>query len=110
MKPILTERQIREIGIPEEFIPENFTPPVRLTTREMQETGMAEKEIRKAKFSEYAPPEELEKLLFPILYKKKFRLPCGHLVTFNESFGAHMAIRNRWDNKLVIECGDCHRW
>ena len=53
---------------------------------------------------QYRPTEELRELL-EILEQEKFRLDCGHHVTFNETLGNNVTIYN--GKELRIICAEC---
>ena len=53
----------------------------------------------------YNEPEALKDILLRTLAGLKFRLDCGHLVTFNSVLGNDLIIRN--GIKLKIICADC---
>jgi len=52
----------------------------------------------------YATPEEL-KIFFAVLQGKKFKLDCGHHVTFGHFLGNNITILN--GNELKIICFNC---
>lgn len=55
----------------------------------------------------YQEPDALRDILHSILHGLKFRLDCGHHVTFNEVLGNDITIRN--GKKLEIICSLCNR-
>lgn len=52
----------------------------------------------------YRPTQELRKIL-STLDKAKFKLDCGHHITFGEFLGNDLTIRN--GKVLVITCAQC---
>jgi hypothetical protein len=64
------------------------------------EDKMTRKQIQR-----YQQPEALREILQRILSGKKFRLHCGHVVTFGEYFGNDVTIRN--GKKFKIICAQC---
>ena len=55
--------------------------------------------------AQYEEPEALKKILYRELQGKKFRLSCGHHITFNETLGNNLVILN--GKRLSIVCLDC---
>ncbi len=55
--------------------------------------------------AKYGQPELLKDILHRELYHKKFRLECGHHVTFNEVLGNNITIYN--GKELRIICAQC---
>lgn len=53
----------------------------------------------------YQQPEALRDILFRCLNGKKFRLDCGHHITFGQVLGNDITIRN--GRKLRIICAQC---
>jgi len=53
----------------------------------------------------YETPAQLKEILEKTLLGKKFRLDCGHHVTFGHFFGNDIYIRN--GKKLEIVCSQC---
>ena len=53
----------------------------------------------------YEEPELLRDILQRALTGKKFRLDCGHYVTWNHQLGNDVTIRN--GKKLKIVCSPC---
>jgi hypothetical protein len=53
----------------------------------------------------YQSPEQLREILERILAGKKFRLECGHHVTWNHHLGNDVTIRN--GKKLRLICSMC---
>ncbi len=55
--------------------------------------------------AKYGQPELLKDILQRELHGKKFRLECGHHVTFNEVLGNNITIYN--GKELRIICAQC---
>jgi hypothetical protein len=53
----------------------------------------------------YAEPEVLKDILKRVLAGKKFRLQCGHHITFNTVLGNDLTIRN--GTELTVICAQC---
>ena len=53
----------------------------------------------------YETPDALKEILHKALDKKKFRLECGHHITFTEVLGNDLTIRNGKD--FVVICAMC---
>jgi len=53
----------------------------------------------------YAEPEALRDILKRVLAGKKFRLQCGHHITFNTVLGNDLTIRN--GKELTVICAQC---
>ena len=53
----------------------------------------------------YAEPDILKDLLKRTLYRRKFRLQCGHHITFNTYLGNDLTVRNGKD--LTVICAQC---
>lgn len=53
----------------------------------------------------YAEPEVLRDILKRMLAGKKFRLQCGHHITFNSELGNDLTIRNGRELKVI--CAQC---
>ncbi len=53
---------------------------------------------------QYRPTDDLREIL-AILDKEKFKLDCGHHITFGEFLGNDLTVRN--GKVLVITCGQC---
>lgn len=54
----------------------------------------------------YHDPELLRDILRRALSQKKFRLDCGHLVTFNQFLGNDIIVRNGSELRFICtECG-----
>ena len=53
----------------------------------------------------YSHPKRLKAILQRELSGKKFRLDCGHHITFNESLGNNLVILN--GKSLSVVCLDC---
>ena len=54
---------------------------------------------------EYQEPEQLKDILIRLLDGKKFRLECGHHVTFGHNLGNDITIYN--GRKFKIICSQC---
>ena len=54
---------------------------------------------------EYQEPEQLKDILIRVLDGKKFRLECGHHVTFGHNLGNDITIYN--GRKFKIICSQC---
>ena len=62
--------------------------------------------MTKAEKSKYSASQELKDILRRTLYGKKFRLDCGHHITFGEVLGNDLTIRNGKDFKVICAlCG-----
>jgi hypothetical protein len=61
--------------------------------------------MTKEQKAEYAETEELRKILYQTLAGKKFRLDCGHFVSFGYYLGNNVTIYN--GKKLKIVCAEC---
>jgi len=53
----------------------------------------------------YAEPDILKDILKRTLYRKKFRLQCGHHITFNTTLGNDLTVRNGKD--FTVICAQC---
>ena len=53
----------------------------------------------------YSEPEELGEILKRVLSGKKFRLECGHYVSFGHFLGNDITIRN--GKEFKITCSQC---
>ena len=53
----------------------------------------------------YAEPEALRDILKRVLGGKKFRLQCGHHITFNSTLGNDLTVRN--GKELTVICAQC---
>jgi hypothetical protein len=53
----------------------------------------------------YQEPELLRDILKRTLYKMKFRLDCGHHITFHEVLGNDITILNGKELKII--CSQC---
>lgn len=53
----------------------------------------------------YAEPEVLRDILQRALAGKKFRLHCGHHITFNAVLGNDLTVRN--GKNLTVICAQC---
>jgi len=63
--------------------------------------------MKKKEKAKYAEPEVLASILYRELKGRKFRLSCGHFVTFNETLGNSLVVMN--GKRLSIVCLDCGR-
>jgi hypothetical protein len=61
--------------------------------------------MTKKEKSKYKEPELLREILERTLAGRKFRLQCGHYVTWNHHLGNDVTIRN--GKKLKIVCSLC---
>jgi len=61
--------------------------------------------MTKKQKAEYAEVDELRTLLEKTLAGKKFKLHCGHHVTFSYYLGNHITIYN--GKKFKIICSEC---
>ena len=61
--------------------------------------------MRREQIQRYQQPEALRDILQRVLAGMKFRLHCGHHVTFGEILGNDVIIRN--DKELKIICTQC---
>ena len=61
--------------------------------------------MTKAQKQLYREPEALKDILRKALYGKKFRLECGHYITFGEQLGNDLTIRNGKD--FTVICSQC---
>jgi len=61
--------------------------------------------MNRAEKAKYGDPEALKDILRRTLYKKKFRLECGHYITFGEQLGNDLTIRNGKD--FTVICSQC---
>ena len=50
--------------------------------------------MTKKEKAQYEEPKALKKILYRELQGKKFRLSCGHHITFNETLGNNLVILN----------------
>jgi len=53
----------------------------------------------------YNEPEILREILQRALAGKKFRLDCGHHITFNAALGNDLTVRN--GKELTVICAQC---
>jgi hypothetical protein len=53
----------------------------------------------------YSEPEALKDILRRVLAGKKFRLECGHHITFNAVLGNDLTVRN--GKELTVICAQC---
>ena len=53
----------------------------------------------------YEEPEQLRDILKRVLEGKKFRLDCGHHVTFSHNLGNNITIYNGREFKII--CSQC---
>ena len=61
--------------------------------------------MTKAEQGRYEDTDELRKILVQTVEHKKYRLDCGHFVTFNHNFGNDITIIN--GRHLKIICSLC---
>jgi len=61
--------------------------------------------MTKKEKAQYEEPKALKKILYRELQGKKFRLECGHHISFNETLGNNLVILN--GKTLSIICLDC---
>jgi len=61
--------------------------------------------MTKEEKAKYDDPEELGDILMRVLEGRKFRLHCGHHVTFGTNLGNDITIYN--GKKLKIICSQC---
>ena len=61
--------------------------------------------MTRKQIQQYQQPEALRDILQRVLTGKKFRLHCGHHVTFGEILGNDVMIRN--GKKFKITCSHC---
>ena len=61
--------------------------------------------MTKEEKARYGEPEQLGEILKRVLDGKKFRLHCGHHVTFGANLGNDITIRN--GKKFKIICCQC---
>ena len=61
--------------------------------------------MTKAQQAEYAETEKLREILEKALAGKKFRLDCGHVVSFGYYLGNNVTIYN--GKKFKIICAEC---
>jgi len=61
--------------------------------------------MTKAQQAEYAETDELREILKKALAGKKFRLDCGHVVSFGYYLGNNVTIYN--GKKFKIICAEC---
>ena len=61
--------------------------------------------MTKEQKAKYAEPEELRKILEKALAGKKFKLSCGHHVTFQHHLGNNVTIYNGKNFKII--CSQC---
>ena len=54
---------------------------------------------------QYNEPEILRDILQRALSGRKFRLDCGHHITFNASLGNDLTVRN--GKELTVICAQC---
>ena len=55
--------------------------------------------------TKYEKPERLKEILSGALAGKKFRLDCGHHITFNHNLGNDIKIYNGKELKII--CSQC---
>jgi hypothetical protein len=62
--------------------------------------------MTKTEKEQYADADELRKILVQLVEHKKYRLDCGHHVTFNHNFGSNITIINGKHLKIICSlCG-----
>ena len=61
--------------------------------------------MTRAEIAKYDEPEALKAILQRTLAGSKYRLDCGHKITFNSDLGNDLIIRN--GKKLKVICSDC---
>ncbi|MFH2001963.1 MAG: hypothetical protein ABIK28_19965 [Planctomycetota bacterium] len=61
--------------------------------------------MTREKMKLYGDPEELREILQRVLRGRKFRLDCGHHITFNHNLGSDITIRN--GKRLKVVCSQC---
>lgn len=62
--------------------------------------------MNRAEKASYGEPEALKDILRKALYKKKFKLECGHKITFGEVLRNDLIIRNGIDFTVICtQCG-----
>jgi hypothetical protein len=61
--------------------------------------------MTRADIAKYEEPEALKAILQRTLAGLKFRLDCGHHITFNAVLGNDLIIRN--SKRLTITCSQC---
>ena len=54
---------------------------------------------------QYREPELLKDILVRVLKRKKFKLECGHYVTFGHNLGNNITIYNGKEFKII--CSQC---
>ena len=67
---------------------------------------MTKKQKQKQKQKQqYRSPEELKEILWQTLAGKKYFLDCGHCITFGQSLGNDLTLRNGRD--FTVICSQC---
>jgi hypothetical protein len=61
--------------------------------------------MTRAEITKYDEPEALKAILQRTFAGLKFKLDCGHHITFNAVLGNDLIIRN--GKKLTITCSQC---
>ena len=61
--------------------------------------------MTRPEIAKYENSEALKDILHRVLAGSKYRLDCGHKITFNSDLGNDLIIRN--GKKLKIICSDC---
>ena len=61
--------------------------------------------MTRAEIAKYEEPEALKAILQRTLAGLKFRLDCGHCITFHTDLGNDLIIRNGKEIKVI--CSDC---
>lgn len=55
--------------------------------------------------SQYQPSQELKAMLQQLLIGKKFKLQCGHHITFGQILGNDLTVKNGKELKVI--CAQC---
>jgi hypothetical protein len=67
--------------------------------------------VTKEEKARYDEPEQLGDILKRVLEGRKFRLHCGHHVTFGTNLGNDVTIRNGKEYKIICsQCGYLYNW
>jgi hypothetical protein len=61
--------------------------------------------MTRVEIAKYEEPEALKAILHRTLAGLKFKLDCGHHITFNAVLGNDLIIRN--GKRLTITCSQC---
>ena len=61
--------------------------------------------MTRAEIAKYEEPEALKDILHRMLAGAKYRLDCGHHISFNAVLGNDLIIKN--GKKLKVICSDC---